>query len=110
MAAGMILMGIALAISGLLSPSLFYVFVVLACLVGLAGPLFSGPFYAFIQTEIEPQILGRAFGFVTSLSLLAVPIGYVVAGILIKLVGVAALFSIIGVLITINGILALKSK
>ncbi|MEV9639698.1 MFS transporter [Mammaliicoccus sciuri] len=110
MAAGMILMGIALAISGLLSPSLFYVFVVLACLVGLAGPLFSGPFYAFIQTEIEPQILGRAFGFVTSLSLLAVPIGYAVAGILIKLVGVAALFSIIGVLITINGILALKSK
>ncbi|BAQ09547.1 permeases of the major facilitator superfamily [Bacillus sp. OxB-1] len=110
MAAGMMLMGIALVISGLLSSSLFYVFVVLAGLVGLAGPLFSGPFYAFIQTEIEPQLLGRVFGFVTSLSLLAVPIGYLVAGVLIKLAGVAALFSIIGVLIAINGVLAMKSK
>ncbi|MEK3936332.1 MFS transporter [Sporosarcina sp. FSL W7-1349] len=110
MAAGMMLMGIALSISGLLSPSLFYIFVVLAGLVGLSGPLFSGPFYAFIQTEIEPQLLGRVFGFVTSLSLLAVPIGYALAGVLIKLAGVAALFSIMGVLIVINGIAAMKSK
>lgn len=110
MAAGMVLMGIALVISGLLSPSLFYIFVVLAGLVGLAGPLFSGPFYAFIQIEIEPQLLGRVFGFVTSLSLLAVPIGYAVAGVLIELTGVATLFSIIGVLITINGVIAIKSK
>lgn len=110
MATGMILMGIALVISGLLSPPFFYAFVVLAGLVGLAGPLFSGPFYAFIQTEVDLQLLGRVFGFVTSLSLLAVPIGYLVAGVLIKLVGVAALFSIIGVLITINGVLVMKTK
>lgn len=109
MTVGMVLMGSALLISGLLSPSLFYVFVGLAGLVGLAGPLFSGPFYAFIQTEIEPQLLGRVFGFVTSLSLLAVPIGYAFAGVLLKLTGVAALFSIIGALIVVNGFLTNKS-
>lgn len=109
MTVGMVLMGSALLISGLLSPSLFYVFVGLAGLVGLAGPLFSGPFYAFIQTEIEPQLLGRVFGFVTSLSLLAVPIGYAFAGVLLKLTGVTALFSIIGALIVVNGFLTNKS-
>jgi len=110
MAAGMMLMGVALFISGLLSPPFFYVFIVLAGLVGLSGPLFSAPFYAFIQTEIEPHLLGRVFSFVTSLSLLATPIGYALAGVLIELTSVAALFSIIGVLIIINGIIAIRTK
>ncbi|MFD1849844.1 MFS transporter [Oceanobacillus bengalensis] len=107
---GMMLMGVALSISGLLSPSLFVVFIVLAGLVGLSGPLFSAPFYAFIQTEIEPHLLGRVFSFVTSLSLLATPIGYAVAGVLLELTSVAALFSIIGVLVILNGAMALKVK
>ncbi|WP_404457149.1 MFS transporter [Oceanobacillus kapialis] len=110
MAAGIMLMGVALFISGLLSPPFFYIFIVLAGLVGLSGPLFSAPFYAFIQTEIEPHLLGRVFSFVTSLSLLATPIGYAVAGVLIELTSVAALFSIIGVLIIINGIITIRAK
>jgi len=66
MAAGMLVMGVALFVSGFLTPSLFYVFIVLCGLVGLSGPLFSAPFYAFIQTEIEPHLLGRVFSFITS--------------------------------------------
>src|SRR5699024_11598198 len=50
MAVGMLLMGIALFISGIVPPSLFIAFIVMAGLVGLSGPLFSAPFYAFIQT------------------------------------------------------------
>lgn len=110
MAAGMMLMGTSLFLSGLLSAPFFYVFIVLAGLVGLSGPLFSAPFYAFIQTEIESHLLGRVFSFVTSLSLLATPIGYALAGVLIELTSVAALFSIIGVLIIINGIVAIRMK
>lgn len=107
---GMMLMGVALFISGLLSPSLFFIFIVLAGLVGLSGPLFSAPFYAFIQTEVEPHLLGRVFSFVTSLSLLATPIGYALAGIVIELTSVATLFSIIGILIMINALVAMKTK
>ncbi|MGG3574059.1 MFS transporter [Bacillus gobiensis] len=110
MAAGMMLMGVALFISGLLSPSIFYVFVVLSCLVGLSGPLFSAPFYAYIQSEIEPHLLGRVFSFVTSLSLLATPIGLGLAGVFTELTSVAALFTITGVLISLNAVMAMKLK
>ncbi|MGG3623218.1 MFS transporter [Bacillus gobiensis] len=110
MAAGMMLMGVALFISGLLSPSIFYVFVVLSCLVGLSGPLFSAPFYAYIQSEIEPHLLGRVFSFVTSLSLLATPIGLGLAGVFTELTSVAALFTITGVLISLNAVAAMKLK
>lgn len=110
MAAGMMLMGIALFISGLLPPSLFYVFIVLSVLVGLSGPLFSAPFYAYIQTEIELHLLGRVFSFVTSLSLLATPIGFALAGVFIKLTSVATLFTITGVLIILNAVVAMKVK
>lgn len=107
---GMMLMGVALFIAGLLSPPFFFIFIVLAGLVGLSGPLFSAPFYAYIQTEIEPHLLGRVFSFVTSLSLLATPIGYALAGIVIEFTSIAALFSIIGILITINAVVAMKTK
>ncbi len=110
MATGMLLMGVALFISGIVPPSLFIVFLVMAGLVGLSGPLFSAPFYAFIQTEIQPHLLGRVFSFVTSLSLLGTPIGYAVAGILIELTSVATLFSIIGILIIINAVMTSKAK
>jgi len=59
MAAGMLLMGAALFISGIVSPSLFIIFIVMAGLVGLSGPIFSAPFYAFIQTEINPISWGE---------------------------------------------------
>lgn len=110
MATGMLLMGATLFISGLLSPSYFYIFIVLAGLVGLSGPFFSAPFYALIQTEVEPQLLGRVFSFVTSLSLLATPIGYLVAGVLIEFTSVAILFSVSGILIVINSVITWKAK
>ncbi|WP_338652472.1 MFS transporter [Sporosarcina psychrophila] len=110
MAAGMILMGISLFISGLLLPSMFYVFVVMSFLVGLASPLFSAPFYAFIQAEIEPQLLGRVFSFVTSLSLLAAPIGLGLAGFFTELTNVAVFFSAAGLLIVLNAAVTIKVK
>ena len=110
MVAGMMLMGVALFISGLLLPSTFYVFVVMSFLIGLAVPLFSAPFYAFIQTEIEPHLLGRVFSFVTSLSLLATPIGFGLAGLFTELTNVATLFAVAGVLIVLNAALAMKIK
>lgn len=110
MAVGMMVMGAALFISGLLSPSLFIVFIVLSGFVGLSGPLFSAPFYAYIQTEIEPHLLGRVFSFVTSLSLLATPIGYAIAGVFIELTSVATLFIIMGVLIILNAVVTIKVR
>ncbi|WP_281864792.1 MFS transporter [Planomicrobium okeanokoites] len=108
MAAGMALLGGALLISGLLVPEAFFVFIGLSFLMGVSGPLFSAPFYAFIQTEIEPRLLGRAFSFITSLSLLATPLGFGVAGIIAEATDIAALFAITGCLIVVNAIITYK--
>lgn len=108
MAAGMALLGGALLISGLLVPEAFFVFIGLSFLMGVSGPLFSAPFYAFIQTEIEPRLLGRAFSFITSLSLLATPLGFGVAGIVAEATDIAALFAITGCLIVVNAIITYK--
>lgn len=107
---GMMLMGIALFFSGTLSPTFFNGFIVMAGLVGVSGPLFSAPFYALIQTEIKPHLLGRVFSFVGSMSLLATPIGYALAGVLIELTNVAVLFSITGTLIVLNAVITRKAK
>src|SRR5690606_29130725 len=110
MAAGMALLGGALLISGLLVPSAFFMFIGLSFVMGVSGPLFSAPFYAFIQTEIEPRLLGRAFSFITSLSLLATPVGFGVAGIIAEVTDIAALFAITGCLIVVNAIITYKMK
>lgn len=110
MAVGMSLMGLALIISGLLSPSHYYVFVVMSVLAGLSGPFFSAPFYAFIQTEIEPHLLGRVFSFVTSLSLLATPVGMGFAGVFTELTHVALLFTVTGALILVNAVFTMRVK
>lgn len=110
MAAGMALLGGALLISGLLAPAAFYVFIGLSFFMGLSGPLFSAPFYAFVQTEIEPRLLGRAFSFITSLSLLATPLGFGVAGIIAEATDIAALFAVTGCLIVVNAIITYKMK
>ncbi|WP_217349712.1 MULTISPECIES: MFS transporter [Caryophanaceae] len=108
MAAGMALLGGALLISGLLVPSAFFIFIGLSFFMGLSGPLFSAPFYAFIQTEIEPRLLGRAFSFITSLSLLATPLGFGVAGIIAEVTDIAVLFAVTGCLIVVNAIITYK--
>ncbi|WP_317890710.1 MFS transporter [Paenibacillus arenilitoris] len=110
MAAGMALMGIALCLSGLLPSSGYYAFVVMSALIGISGPLFSAPFYAYVQTEIEPHLLGRVFSFITSLSLLATPIGMGLAGAVTELTSVAFLFSAAGLLVILNAALTLKVK
>lgn len=108
MAAGMALLGCPLLISGLLHPSAFVVFIGLSFLMGLSGPMFSAPFYAFVQTELEPRLLGRAFSFITSVSLLATPIGFGVAGVIAEATGIATLFAITGCLIIINATITYK--
>ena len=50
------------------------------------------------------------FSFVGSLALLATPIGYAFAGVLIQLTNVAVLFLITGILIVLNAVIVRKAK
>lgn len=102
---GMFIMGLSLGFSGLLSPSMFCLFVVMSFSIGL-----SAPFYAYIQSEIAPHILGRVFSFLSSLALLTTLIGLGIAGIFTELTSVATLITLTGILITIVGSVTVKFK
>ncbi len=49
-------------------------------LVGIMMPMTMGPFYAMIQTTVEPDMQARTFSLLNSVGVAMVPIGLLVAG------------------------------
>lgn len=72
--------GFACVLSGVVGSEAFLAFAVLSFIMGSAAPLFNGPYMAMIQKSYEPEKLGRVLSFVTSIGLLASPIGLALAG------------------------------
>jgi MFS transporter, DHA3 family, macrolide efflux protein len=60
--------------------------------VGLMLPLVNGPIMAILQTTIEPHMQGRFFSMMTSVAMLAAPIGLMLAGPMAELLGVRSWF------------------
>ena len=110
MSFGMALMGGALLVSGLLPSNLFYGFMGTSALVGIAGPLFSAPYYAYIQSSVAPELMGRIFGLVTSIALISTPFGYLIAGTVLHYTDVSMLFALFGMVILANALLVLRAK
>lgn len=104
MVGGIVVLGLGLVFSGLLPATGYVAFVVFACIMGVSGPIFGGPFGVMIQTMIDPSALGRVMALINSLMLVATPVGLFVAGPMAELVGVATWFAISGILIVMVGI------
>jgi DHA3 family macrolide efflux protein-like MFS transporter len=94
--AGLFALGALLAASGLLPSTAYVVFVVLCVLMGLTAPIFSAPITAMLQTRIDPSKLGRVLSFYTTLTMLVVPLGLLLAGPAAERTGVAAWLAISG--------------
>ncbi|MFC4307151.1 MFS transporter [Cohnella boryungensis] len=88
----LIVIGLACLGSGVLSGEAFMLFVLLSFLMGAATPFFNGPYMAMIQRAYEPAMLGRVISLVTSVMLLASPIGLLMAGPLVDRYGIQAWF------------------
>jgi len=95
----LLVMGAALVATGLLPASGFVGFLVFTVLLGASGPLFSGPFTVLLQTMIAPAAQGRVFSLVTSIMLIAAPVGLLLAGPGAERMGVPAWYVLSGVLI-----------
>lgn len=106
----MLILGIGLLVAGFLSPSMFVLFVIATALMGTMAPFFNGIYIAMIQIRIKPEKLGRVFSIITSLMLLATPIGLLVSAPVAEKIGVEKWFFISGVIMVIACILALISK
>ncbi|TNJ59518.1 MFS transporter [Paenibacillus hemerocallicola] len=96
--------GFACVLSGVVGSEAFLAFAVLSFIMGAAAPLFNGPYMAMIQKSYEPGKLGRVLSFVTSIGLLASPIGLALAGPVVERFGVQMWFFWSGIVVAVIGI------
>lgn len=101
-----LLLGATFAISGLLAPGWFILFVIITGFGGIAMSIYSAAFMTIIQEEIAPEMLGRVFSLYFSFAIIPSLIGLLFAGSIADNIGVAAAFIIAGFLVIIVGIMS----
>jgi DHA3 family macrolide efflux protein-like MFS transporter len=92
------MMGIGLVITGLLPPGGLKIFVLLAMIMGITIPFYYGVLMAIIQSKINPEYLGRVLSLSTSLVMVSMPLGLILAGTFAETIGVENWFLISGIL------------
>lgn len=98
------MMGISLAVSGLLPRNGFVLFAVCCLFMGLSVPFYAGVQTSLFQEKIKPEFLGRVFSLTGSIISLAMPAGLILSGLFADKIGVNNWFLISGILIVGIGI------
>ncbi len=78
--AGLIGMGAGIVLMGIVPPQTFLFGVAAIAFVGIMNPIANGPLFAIFQTSIAPEMQGRVFALISSLSGLTSPISLLIAG------------------------------
>lgn len=104
-----IVLGAAMAGSGLLPPKAFIVFVIFTFLGGLVSAIYNACFTTILQERINPAVLGRVFSIFMSASILPSLIGLLGIGYLADIIGITSTFVIFGAAISLVGIISFFS-
>lgn len=91
-----LVMGVSIAISGLLPTNAFFIFVICCTVMGLTSP-FYGVQNALFQEQLPPEYLGRVFSLLGSVISFAMPLGLLCSGIFAELIGVEKWFLLCGI-------------
>ncbi len=94
-----LIIGLSLALSGLLSPGAFLFFVIFDCIEGVCGGIFNASFVSLVQSRIDAGVLGRVMSLYYSFGLLPSAIGLLGAGFLTRTVGLQGVFILSGSII-----------
>jgi DHA3 family macrolide efflux protein-like MFS transporter len=86
------LQGTAILVSGALPQSGLWAFVVCAFFMAAAGTIFNVPYMAYIQESTPPEVMGKVFSLLMTAMTVAMPIGLLVAGPAVEVVGVETWF------------------
>jgi DHA3 family macrolide efflux protein-like MFS transporter len=89
---GLIGMGAGILVVGLAPPSAFWVAWGGLLLAGFMNPIANGPFFAILQDVVAPEVQGRVFTVIGSLSAAASPLGMAIAGPVADRLGVQVWF------------------
>ena len=98
-------LGLALAICGMLPGNGYVFFAILRVVQGLIVPFLSGPFTALLQTQFKPIYLGRVFSLFDSISLFPSIIGLLVTSFVADSLGIGNIFIYCGFAIMVTAIL-----
>lgn len=104
---GLIGMGIGCLIMGLLPESAFVLAVGTMFFLGVINPIVNGPLFAAVQAVVAPEMQGRVFSLIGSVSAAMSPLGLIIAGPVADKLGVQSWFLIGGVVCGLMGIAAL---
>ena len=100
--------GVTFFLSGLLQQNMFYVFVGLTGISGVAVAFWSSAFTVVLQTNIEAEKLGRAFSIYDSLALMPSMLALVALGYLTKFISFPLLLVMSGISISIIAVLVIS--
>jgi DHA3 family macrolide efflux protein-like MFS transporter len=78
-----------------------------ALLVGLMTPITMGPFFAVIQSTVEPDMQARIFSLLGSVGTGIAPLGLMIAGPVADRVGIQAWFLLGGILCILMAVIGL---
>ncbi|MDR0427035.1 MAG: MFS transporter [Dysgonamonadaceae bacterium] len=101
-----LVIGVTFLLSGLLDENGFTGFAVLTAIGGISGAVHHSSFAAIVQTNINPDVLGRVFSLFFTISLIPSMIGLAGIGFFADNLGLTATFILCGAVIMIVGIIA----
>jgi DHA3 family macrolide efflux protein-like MFS transporter len=104
---GLIAMGLGCLVMGLLPPSAFVFAVATMFYLGVINPIVNGPMLAAVQAVVAPEMQGRVFTLIMSMSTGMSPIGLMIAGPIADKFGVQSWFIIGGIVTGLMGITSL---
>jgi DHA3 family macrolide efflux protein-like MFS transporter len=104
---GLMGMGAGTLILALAPSSAIFLAVGGALLVGFMTPITMGPFFAVIQSTVEPDMQARIFSLLSSIGTGIAPLGLMIAGPVADQVGIKAWFFLGGILCVLMGVTGL---
>jgi DHA3 family macrolide efflux protein-like MFS transporter len=101
---GLTFLGIGMGAVGLVPAGGFWLAVGLVFVVGAAMPIVNGPVLAIIQASVEPDMQGRVFTLIQSISAGMAPLGLLIAGPMADTFGVRAWYLVGGAVTMLMGL------
>jgi DHA3 family macrolide efflux protein-like MFS transporter len=101
---GLVCLGLSIFLLGMIPANLFFLAVALAVIAGFTIPMVDGPLLAILQVIVSPDLQGRVFTLLGSLSKAMAPLSLLIAGPIADLAGIQSWFVVGGLGTLIFGI------
>jgi MFS transporter, DHA3 family, macrolide efflux protein len=98
-------MGIGALIIGIAPGNLYWLGIIGVFVLGLMNPIANGPFFALIQSKVDPGVQGRVMTMTSSITSGLTPLALIIAGPLADRFGIQAWFVLGGILCLVISIL-----